>query len=394
MDSFTGGPSRGRCGRTRREPLVYTRSEKEHEIVAKFVAEFFTRAVEGTRDEADMQAVQAILDQVSAKFSKMKYVLGLALDFVVLAQQLEEADPDFRRLEEGEGEEEIFERYPRIEARGGREANTLTLSYGGRSFGIRRIENRVVEAFHEMGRSSFPSAYVYSTGQWRKFLNLLTLSFRLSGPARRAATEALFDFGLERLGKNLFYVRPRRTRLFDHILADYRREATGENAGLTFQALIFGYISSAYQHLEIVAAGVRTGSARQKRFGDMDCYLGLDLELAVEAKDMVIDEDKFGPQLTQFCHKAREYAFHGLVFARDFAGDTRERLRAFDLVGFSEQEMVDEVRRWDWAKQERAVAGMLHYLSHVEQNPKAVHRLLEFIRERDPNHPSLDFLET
>lgn len=373
---------------------MYQRSEKEDEIVAQFRSEFFTSAADGMPDAADLRAIEEILEQVSSRFSRMKYVLGLALDFVILAQQLAEADPDFRRLGEDEAEEKVFERYPRIEATAGREANTLTLAYGGGKFGIRKIENLVVEAFHEMGRSSFPSAYVYSTGQWRKFLKLLSLAFRLSGPGRRAATEALFDFGLERLQKNLFYVRPRRARLFDHILAEYGREAHGENAGLTFQALIFGYISSAYQHLEIVAAGVRTGSARQKRFGDMDCYLGLDLELAVEAKDMVIDEDNFGPQLTQFCHKAKEYAFHGMVFARDFAGDTRERLAAFELVGFSQQEMREEVRRWDWAKQERAVAGMLHYLSHVEQNPKAVHRLLEFIQERDPGHPSLDFLET
>jgi len=50
------------------------------------------------------------------------------------------------------------------------------------------------------------------------------------------------------------------------------------------------------------------------------------------------------------------------------------------------------VSLWDWQKQNNAVQGMLHYIAHVEQDPKAVRRLLEFIKEVDPNHDTLTFL--
>jgi len=48
--------------------------------------------------------------------------------------------------------------------------------------------------------------------------------------------------------------------------------------------------------------------------------------------------------------------------------------------------LLEEVRRWDWPKQDSALRYLVHYLAHIEQNEGAVERLLSFIKEHYPNH--------
>lgn len=180
----------------------------------------------------------------------------------------------------------IFSRYQVSAGVGERKANTPTLSYKGKREGIRRIEESIVELFHSLNRSGYPSAYVYNTGQWQKYQDLLLACFQLSESARLLLCERLIAFGLVNLPKNSFYARETvRIRLFEEVVKDYERGVQGENGGLVFQAIAYGYIAADRPHLSIIADKVRTGSARQKRFGDIDCYCGLDLGTSIEVKD-------------------------------------------------------------------------------------------------------------
>lgn len=164
-----------------------------------------------------------------------------------------------------------------------------------------------------------------------------------------AATRRLLDFGLSNLPANTFVGRSQaRVRLFEEIMTRYPRRpprSIRENAGLAFQAMAYGFIAADRGRLEIIATGVRTGSARQLRSGDID----------------------------------------------DAA---RGSLMESGVIAITEAELLKTVRTWDWPKQDAAVHGMLHYLAHIEQNVQAVQRLLAFIAETDPSHDSLVSFQT
>jgi hypothetical protein len=366
-------------------------TEKEEAIVAGYIGRFFGSAkVEDQVTPIERDTVAEILKYVGKRFTRMKYILGLALDFVVLAQRLSAADPDFKPLsKQAASLSQIFERYELVEKRGSQKANTLTLRYEDADFGIRHNEEQTVAAFHSMGRTNYPSSAPYTTGQWHKYEELLILAFQLTRAGRLSAVRLLFEFGLAKLERSIFFVRPPQPRLFDEVLKEYSWSGESENAGLTFQAMAFGFLSSDRGHLDIVSDKVRTGSARQKRFGDIDCYLGLHLELSAEVKGGDIKKTNFSRELGPFCSKVKEHKIYAIVFAKSFDGWSLKKLEEDKILGLSEEEMKRQVARWDWPKQDRALAGMLHYIAHIEQNPKAVSRLLGFIETRDPKHSSL-----
>lgn len=215
---------------------------------------------------------------------------------------------------------------------------------------------------------------------------------------RLVAVRQLLNYGLNNLPVNTFIGRAQaRVRLFEEIVTRYPRRpprGIGENAGLAFQAMAYGFITADRGHLEIIAASVRTGSARQLRIGDIDGYHGLDLELSVEVKDIRIDADNFGRELSQFANNVRRFGILGLALVFDIDATARQMLTEDGVVAITETEMVKVIRTWDWLKQDAAVHGMLHYLAHIEQNVHAVQRLLTFISEVDPFHDSLVYFQT
>lgn len=333
---------------------------------------------------------QDCVSYVQERFGRAKYILGLAIDFTIMAQQLSFEDkgavgprPDFTM-------QDFEEQYKRVLVRGGTPANTLTVTYGEQSVGIRSIEEGVANLFHSLDRSSYPSAYVYNTGQWHKHTALLLKCFRLSERARLELCKRLIEFGLEAMPLNRFITRATpRPRTFPRIAELYVRSARGENGGLVFQALAYGFVVASHPHLSVVADKVRTGSSRQRRFGDIDCYYGLDLELSIEVKDLHINMSVLPHQLGQFMRKAVGQGVRGIAFVNSIEAEARNALAASRILAISHIEVCATIGHWDWVQQDRATQAMLHYLAHIEQNPKAVYRLLEFIQRVDPAHDSL-----
>ena len=184
-----------------------------------------------------------------------------------------------------------------------------------------------------------------------------------------------------------------RLRLFERLIGEFPRQPLAcENAGLIFQAIAYGYFKSDRPHLHVVVDKVRTGSSRQRRFGDLDLYSGLELALSVEVKDLRITKENLNHQLGLFMKKAGSKGLPGLIFVADIDVDAAELLSRDGFHVLAAAELVREVGRWDEVKQDNALNGVLHYLSNVEQNPDAVTRVLRFVEECDSSNPLLLYL--
>jgi hypothetical protein len=146
------------------------RNIEESIVVDEFLQHYFGDSFTPMGlSEAEEVINRQVLEYVGDRFGRKKYILGLALDFTLLAQQLSRIDAAAKRFRPGLTVEQLFDRYTRIEQRGATQANTLTLQYGSATLGIRSIEEAVVEFFHRLNRSGYPSAYVYNTGMWRPY---------------------------------------------------------------------------------------------------------------------------------------------------------------------------------------------------------------------------------
>jgi hypothetical protein len=367
---------------------------KEKDLIDSFLQAAFPQAVSENASVDEIGIISQILETVESQFKKKKYVLGQALNFTMLAQKLSNYDEGQKVFTPELVISEIFERYGLVESRGGTTANTLTLKFSGQEEGIRKIEESVASLFHGMDRSDYPSAYVYNTGQWKKFQDLMLMCFKLSEGAKLKVCNELIVFGMNTMPKNSFYIREvPRVRLFESVINSYQRGIKGENGGLIFQALVYGFFTSDRPHLSIVADKVRTGSSRQKRFGDIDCYSGMDLELSVEVKDFEISAKNFDKELGEFCRNCKGNNIIGIAFVHSVSDEAAELILENDVQIITQDIAMSLVAYWDWKKQDAALQGTLHYISHIEQNPSAVERLLAFINENDSSHDSLVYLK-
>lgn len=373
-------------------------AENEQAAIQRFLALGFPENfVPRKLKEAEAAIVERVVDYVANRIGQATYVLGLALDFTMVAQLLSQFDPAAKAFRPGFDEATLFATYPQTTSKT-KNVNTLTLTvqHEGkeRKIGIRRIEEKVIDLFVAADRSGYPSAYVYNTGMWRSYRDLLVDCFRLSESGRFLLCKRLIAFGLERLGKNTYFGRTRaRPRLFETIMTEYPRTGgAGENAGTVFQGIAYGYVHADRPHLSLIVDKSRTGSARQRRFGDVDGYFGLALEVAIEVKDEPIRGSTVETELGQFARDVSRHNVQGLVIATDSDSTANSWLEGFGVYVVDQATILSTVKLWDWRKQDAATHGLLHFLSHVEQRPEAVRRLMEFIREKDPTHDSLNDL--
>jgi hypothetical protein len=179
----------------------YERREIEEDEIAGFLADYFQRDPDiRSVSEQERDAILEILDYVSDTFSSKKYVLGLAIDFILVAESLGEAvNPATSRSFEPElNGPDVINRYNRLETKKGQDLNTLTfLDDDGREHGIRGVENSLQTLYHDgLDRLNYPSSAPYSTGQWSSYMDLLGRCFQLSDTGRRIAVDELIDIGL------------------------------------------------------------------------------------------------------------------------------------------------------------------------------------------------------
>lgn len=358
--------------------------QEHRQTVSAFLGKYFGSipAAANASDSVEGQTAGQILNFVSERIGSSKYVLGLALDFALLAQQLSEADAAARTARPGFDEKQIFKRYRLIEVRGTKQANTLTVVYREQQFGIRKLEESVARLFVELNRPSYPSAYVYNTGQWRKYVDtLLVPCFQLSEAGRYHLCLDLIGLGMKSLSAGTTVPHSGdRARVFDLVLASYPRSCRNENAGMALQGMAYGFFHADRPHLSLVVDKSRTGSARQRRTGDIDGYLGQSLELCVEVKDHDFRDGQIESEFGEYMSRLAQLGAQGIAIVGSADAASRKALAQRGIRVLAVSDMSEIVALWDWHKQESALQGLLHFVANVEQNPAAVRRLQEFMR--------------
>lgn len=352
-------------------------------LLEEFFGEFFSESDrQGTVSSQEEEQVIWCFAYVKDRFASMKYILGTAIDFVLLAQCLRRHDENLARHDAMRSEESIFDRYTLIKQRGSRQSNTLTLKYETYQYGIRKLEERVLRYFVAQRRLGYPSAYVYNSGQWAKYKDLLVCVFQLSAYARFKLFCQLIDFGNQSIPvKNVRVIAKKDLGDFERFLTEYERSYEGENGGLAFQAMCYGFASVQFGHLSISASSVRTGSSRQQRFGDVDVYAGADLVVSIEVKDFEITSDNYENEVGGFISEVAATNVRGLVCCRACQAEVQEAVSklAPTLRFVTDKDLLFATHLWDDQLHQKAVDGMLHFLANIEHNESAAKRAKEFL---------------
>ncbi|WP_092920350.1 hypothetical protein [Halorubrum sodomense] len=338
--------------------------------------------------DAERNVIDALVSEAGTQFASSKGTLGLAIDFVVLAEELAKYDDWLAGFNPDITVDDILDRYESTAK------SSLTLKRGDTREGIRAFHNELIELFREdLNRTNFPSSPGHHTGEWERYDDMLELAFRLSRDGRFVAAQELFDLGLERLESSEYERRdPPFEEPFLKVLRDYTRKAPNEQGGSAYQALCYGYVKAEWPHLSLRASKVRTGSSRQQRYGDIDGYHGPDLMISVEVKDRVIDESNVSAELGTMMKVAQNTTAIAIAICTEVSPEARETLEEADVRVLDDEDISRQLRFWDYHKQNRALHGMVHFFANIEENPDGVQRLLRFVASIDPDNRVLDHL--
>ena len=338
--------------------------------------------------DAERGVIDALLSEAGAQFVSSKGTLGLAIDFVVLAEELAKHDDWVAGFDPDITVDDILDRYDSMAK------SSLTLKRGDVREGIRTFHNELIELFREdLNRTNFPSSPGHHTGEWERYDDMLELAFRLSRDGRYVAAQELFDIGLERLESSEYERRdPPFEDPFLKVVRDYGRKAPNEQGGSAYQALCYGYVKAEWSHLSLRASKVRTGSSRQQRYGDIDGYHGPDLMISVEVKDRVIDASNVSAELGTMMNVAENTTAIAIAICTEVSTEARQTLEETGVRVLDDADLERQLQLWDYHKQNRALHGMLHFFANIEENPDGVQRLLRFVSSVDPDNRVLDHL--
>ncbi len=388
--------------------MPYERAEKEQEEISEFLSDYFperygedTQANIGQATASDTGAdtarisdeeqdeIDSMVERVSEVFDESKGTLGLAIDFLMVAEDLSRVDDRLSGFRAEIDRSLLLSWYENAAK------TTLTLKYDGEKYSIRSVHNDVIELFREgFRRTNFPSSPGHHTGEWERYDDLLESSFRLSSEGRHETVQRLFDLGLERLAARSFETRdPPFPDPLKEVLLNYDRSHPDEEGGLTYQAFSYGYVRTKWPHLSFRASKVRTGSSRQHRYGDIDGYQGPDLMVSVEVKDLPIDSSNVADELGSMMELAERTNVIVVALCREVSDSAADTLEESGVVVRTDDDLEEEFELWDYHKQNRAIQGMIHFLGNIEEDPAAVQRLLRFLSDVDSDNPALAHLE-
>lgn len=378
------------------------RTPGEEEAIERFLSEYFpseylkqltdSRSSVGENEaisSRESEVIERLVDEEKAEFSSSKGTLGLVIDFLMIAEQLSEVDEWVLGFDPDITSADILDRYDQASVK-----STLTMIYDEEKYAIRPVQNAVIDLFREeLKRTNFPSSPGHHTGEWERYTNLLQMAFQLSRDGRYIAAQRLFDYGLEKLErKDITKREPPFPAPFAAVLRDFARSHPDEEGGLTYQAWSYGYTTEMWPHLSLEASKVRTGSSRQNRYGDIDGYQGPDLMVSVEVKDRPIDGANVDSELGSMMELSENATTIVVAICRSVTDSAAEKLEASDVKVLTDENLAEQLELWDYHKQNRALQGMVHYVTNIEEDPGALQRLLRFVETVDPDNTALAHL--
>lgn len=361
------------------------------EDVRRFLSEYFETTEhrpEAKLSDEELGRVQWIVDWTENGLLSNVGKLGIVLDFLLVAEQLTDHDQQLSEFDPTVSADEILDRYDQ------KDTQTLTFLSDSEAYGIRSVHDSLIGLFRsDLNRTNFPSSPGHHTGSWREYREALGPCFSLSTVGRYETALRLFELGLDRLEEKSFESRnPPFPEPFAAVVDQYERKHDDEEAGSAYQALSYGYVKAEWSHLSLRASKVRTGSARQNRYGDIDGFYGPDLMLSVEVKDKEITGENVESELGTIIDVAENTTAIAVAICRDVTTEARERLEESGVETITDETLREELRRWDYHKQNRALQGMVHFFANIEENPDGVQRLLQFVEDLDPTNPALAHL--
>ena len=108
---------------------MYERTDSEIEAIQELLSPHFGTGFEPNQlANSEQTIIEQVLEYVGSRFTRMKYILGLALDFAIVAQRLSNVDDSAKKLREHLTIEQLFQRYQVVTERGEQQANTLILN--------------------------------------------------------------------------------------------------------------------------------------------------------------------------------------------------------------------------------------------------------------------------
>lgn len=321
-------------------------------------------------------------DELFAAFSRgfesRRFSAGLLIAFIDFLLKLDAPSHDFKSLAD------FYTAFPREErTRAGTPANTLIVRTDGATLSIRPFYNRIETVFRtENHRFDYPSCAPHATQAWTQHLNWLEALVTFDAETLTDLRQRTLDFVLDALPNQEFDPANARKEppLFRYLLDGFDLTAqTGEKTGAAYQGIVFGFLRADNPHLQVEIEKVRSGSARRKGIGDIDCWDGAALAISAEVKQYEIRD----PDFAAFANSVIRRGALGIVVALEFSGDTvRKRIEALGLRTLTQLELLRLVELWDPIKQRIAVNSVFYYVEHVERSSALAARLRLYLEEQ------------
>ena len=322
--------------------------------------------------------VEAFEASVDDSFRTRRFVLGLAMGFLAVAEKaLSILDRD--------SVDDVFDElsYQEVTA-AGRPVNTLNLIVGDEVVRLRPVYNKVEHVIRSaLRRYDYPNMPGHATQAWRQHREMVEFAFSMTTEERRAAAEALWAKVLEFPEFRRRSTADALPRPFETILEYFPNTQQREPAGAVLQGLGFAYYRADSPNVTIETGKVGSGSRRTGRVADVDGWSGEELVLSIEVKD----EDLSDPDddtLDGFIANLAEWPdATSIVVARSATEEVVEALAEQNVQVLTRLLMLEAVQRWDLNKQLLAAREFLYYLSRVQQHSGLVDRLREFLAEHE-----------
>jgi hypothetical protein len=264
----------------------------------------------------------------------------------------------------------------------GRMVNTLNLVVGDDQIGLRSYYNLVETTIrHWLLRMGYPNAAPHATQAWAQHQGAFSAICAMSPGERTLLAQRLWDevLGLEEMAGDS--ESPREVRPFEVVLRDFPNTRRGEPPGSVMQGLAYAYYRADSPAVQLITGKSGRGSSRVGAAGDVDGWIGDQLSLSVEVKDLEIS-DAVLPEFDQFLHNLSRWPnCTAVALALSFTESARAWLLERHVLAFDRERMAGNVAYWDVPKQKLAVQALLHYFGVIQQHPALVTRFKLFAAE-------------
>ncbi|MDR0593923.1 MAG: hypothetical protein LBG60_11835 [Bifidobacteriaceae bacterium] len=318
--------------------------------------------------------VEAVIG-LRKKHLRRNYLLGVLIAYVGVAEKL--------LAQVGQDHlDDALKRYPPLEESGGRRLNTLTLLPKDEVISLRTYYNAVEQVIrHDLHRLGYPNAAPHATQSWSQHRAEFDLIAAMTPGERASLMDRLWDeaLSLEEMGGPADGFRE--IRPFEKVLAEFPGGQRGEPGGAVLQGLAYAYYRADSPNVTLRIYKVGSGSSRVGAAGDVDGWIGDELALSVEVKDLDITDDNLS-QFDQFTKQLERWPnCTAVALARSFTAGAAGWLLERTILPLDRDRMASNVSYWDVPKQRLAVRELLYFFAVVQVHAKLLKRFKDFCRE-------------